>query len=125
MSSVYNSPPPGLTSGLTHSCRCGAEFCYICGLRWRTCICDQWNEPQLYVRGAELHEQQWGPNVDEGQRDRLIRRKMENILETHDCNHESWLYRRDSRRCDGCREDLPDYLYQCLQCRFRVCRRCK
>ncbi|KAK1772808.1 hypothetical protein QBC33DRAFT_554251 [Phialemonium atrogriseum] len=91
-------------------CQCGAEFCYVCGLRSRTCICDQWNEPQLYARGAELHEQQWGPNVDEGQRDRLIRREMENILETRDCNHESWLYRRGSRQCDECREDLPDRL---------------
>ncbi|KAK3207237.1 hypothetical protein GRF29_103g279961 [Pseudopithomyces chartarum] len=28
-------------------CRCGAEFCYLCAKRWKTCGCDQWHEDRL------------------------------------------------------------------------------
>ncbi|PGH11444.1 hypothetical protein AJ80_07124 [Polytolypa hystricis UAMH7299] len=31
-----------LTSGCRHiTCQCGAEFCYTCGARWRTCACTE------------------------------------------------------------------------------------
>jgi hypothetical protein len=34
----------------SRTCHCGAQFCYICGLRWLTCWCAQWNEDRLYAR---------------------------------------------------------------------------
>lgn len=37
-----------------HRCRCGAQFCYVCGQRWKTCGCPQWEEPRLYARAAQL-----------------------------------------------------------------------
>ncbi|KAN0108496.1 hypothetical protein V8E51_008238 [Hyaloscypha variabilis] len=31
-----------LTQGCNHMrCRCGREFCYLCGEPWRTCDCPQ------------------------------------------------------------------------------------
>ena len=32
------------------SCHCGAEFCYQCARRWKTCPCDQWDEIRLRAR---------------------------------------------------------------------------
>ncbi|KAI9003613.1 hypothetical protein BC832DRAFT_600593 [Gaertneriomyces semiglobifer] len=31
-------------------CVCGAEFCYICGVRWKRCNCRTWDEHRLYAQ---------------------------------------------------------------------------
>ncbi|KAK1490859.1 IBR domain-containing protein [Colletotrichum tamarilloi] len=33
------------------TCRCGYQFCYVCGLRWRTCTCTM-NQLELIKNGA-------------------------------------------------------------------------
>ncbi|KAK2737331.1 hypothetical protein FQN55_001169 [Onygenales sp. PD_40] len=41
-----------LTAGCRHiTCQCGAEFCYTCGVRWRTCSCTETDQQQ---RQAEI-----------------------------------------------------------------------
>ncbi|KAL1988533.1 hypothetical protein VTN96DRAFT_8928 [Rasamsonia emersonii] len=41
-----------LTSGCRHiTCKCKAEFCYVCGARWATCAC---TEDDMATRRAEL-----------------------------------------------------------------------
>ncbi|KAF2498710.1 hypothetical protein BU16DRAFT_438514, partial [Lophium mytilinum] len=37
-----------LESGCYHmTCRCGAQFCYLCGSKWKTCSCPQFEERGL------------------------------------------------------------------------------
>jgi hypothetical protein len=36
------------------SCRCKAQFCYVCGREWHTCDCEQWDEQRLLIRAAQV-----------------------------------------------------------------------
>ncbi|KAJ8125734.1 hypothetical protein O1611_g7905 [Lasiodiplodia mahajangana] len=45
-----------LNHGCFHiTCKCGAQFCYLCGAKWKTCQCDHWEEHRLYERAEQIY----------------------------------------------------------------------
>ncbi|KAI0997992.1 hypothetical protein K3495_g10199 [Podosphaera aphanis] len=41
--------------GCNHmTCRCKAEFCYRCGVKWKTCHCNDWDADLLVQRAEEV-----------------------------------------------------------------------
>ncbi|KAI9847437.1 MAG: hypothetical protein M1838_000880, partial [Thelocarpon superellum] len=52
-----------LTAGCRHiTCKCKAEFCYVCGSQWRTCGCTETDRAQ---REQELHQLQMARTQEE------------------------------------------------------------
>ena len=92
---------------ISNGCPCGAQFCYDCGEKWKTCDCPQWHEQRLYERaeqvvagGDDMQVQANAVAVD--------------LIEEHDCTHQHWLFiRRERVRCEECSEVIRTFIFRC------------
>lgn len=133
-----------------HVSRCRAEFCYVCGLQWRTCACPQWDEARL-LRRAEVIVARAPPQVnappevdvpmpglnaetDEVQRlieagrlqlQEAVQQAAQHLRERHECNHVRWRYVSGPHQCEECRHHLPRFINECQQCNLQACWRCR
>ncbi|KAF2721384.1 hypothetical protein K431DRAFT_213455, partial [Polychaeton citri CBS 116435] len=127
-----------LDTGCNHMrCRyCKAEFCYVCGQRWKTCECEQWAEGRLTARAIEVIDRDpnrriW-PSTQPAretydtnqQRRQLLARTVEHLRENHVCSHRRWSFVQGRHRCEECQHVLNKYIFDCAQCHLRACNRC-
>ncbi|KIV96220.1 hypothetical protein PV10_00111 [Exophiala mesophila] len=46
------------TEGCRHmTCKCGAQFCYYCGAKWRSCECSDYEQPERIMTRRTLRQQ--------------------------------------------------------------------
>lgn len=58
-----------LTIGCRHiTCKCGAEFCYVCNARWRTCSCTESDKDRRLQELRTLRQQREQQDREEQQR---------------------------------------------------------
>lgn len=102
-------------------CPCGAQFCYACGLSWKTCPCPQWSEERLFARATQVVARRPAHANPQAQ----FATAVQNLRDRHDCNHLLWLYVRGRHQCEECRQTLPTYIFECRQCNIQACNRCR
>lgn len=109
------------------SCTCKAQFCYVCGERWKTCPCDQWDEDRLEARAEQIvaREQQPQRPMPPAQQAVQVEQAIENLRNRHNCTHDSWRWVRGPNQCEECYHNLPQYIFECRQCQIRACNRCR
>lgn len=103
-----------LSLGCYHmTCRCSAQFCYLCSARWKTCTCPQWDEEQLLNDAERRVRNQFGNRAAEVQpavhADR-VHQRMEVLRENHECRVHSWRYRHGAGQCEECGHFLQVFL---------------
>lgn len=116
-----------LQTGCYHmTCRCRAQFCYLCATPWKNCRCPQWDEARLLdtaqqrVEQANAHRPAVAPIV---QQERV--RRMANVLrDNHDCVRHTWRRQNGSGNCEECGHWMRDYLLNCRNCHMGACVRC-
>lgn len=113
-------------SNVAKACRCGAQFCYVCGERWKTCNCEQWHENSLLDRAGTVVDRDVGHELDVVERAVRMEQEQQNLRDNHECGHESWRVRPGPfQQCEECQDLLPQYIYECADCRILACRRCR
>lgn len=115
-----------LLIGILLACRCGAQFCYVCGVKWKDCSCDQCDEHRLLDRANAFVDRDAGGRLME-EADRAVRVEHEryNLVENHQCSQERWRSRNGAFQCEECRDRLPQFISECRDCRILACRRCR
>ncbi|CAF4744335.1 unnamed protein product [Rotaria sp. Silwood1] len=120
-----------LTHGCYHmTCRCRAEFCYVCSTPWKNCKCPQWDEERLFVearvRTARIPARQIAQTNNGINFNEAVQRMANQLRANHECRHTNgWAYTRGGGRCEECGNYLPQYLFRCYQCHLMACNRCR
>ena len=124
------SPPFSLTLLYTlltsNSCKCGAEFCYVCGVNWNHCPCDQWNEERLVVRAREVVNRDAPRQLPRFEFNRRVDQMRNALRENHECAHRGWLPKIEGGngqvfRCEMSAKRHTKFVMRCPHYYVHIC----
>ncbi|EHA19664.1 hypothetical protein ASPNIDRAFT_179760 [Aspergillus niger ATCC 1015] len=112
------------------TCKCRAEFCYLCGLQWKTCECVVWAEERLVARAVEVVDRQAEAPLPPQVRQQRVRQMQEDLRHNHECEHPGRFRRLEGSRrrvfeCEFCGARHRNYILECRHCHIELCESCR
>ncbi|OAL52699.1 ariadne RING finger [Pyrenochaeta sp. DS3sAY3a] len=121
-----------LRSGCNHmTCICKAEFCYVCGIKWKNCACEAADINRIEERAEEIVERDAPADMLPHQRRARFDQVFVGLQNNHECEHSRQFQRIDSGaprrgfRCEMCDARHYRYILQCRLCYVNVCEECR
>ncbi|KAL1941712.1 hypothetical protein VTO73DRAFT_6712 [Trametes versicolor] len=115
-----------LNQGCYHmTCRCKAQFCYLCQAPWKTCACPQWDEERLFHAaqaradghpGLVFRREPWDRNPGG-----LVQALMQQLREHHECTHERSLGNFIAEQAKAMRTWRSIHLISSYACNVEQC----
>lgn len=104
-----------LSHGCYHmTCRCRAEFCYVCAVPWKNCACAQWDENRLLEAAQQRHVNQHGARGVGGMApdvwDQGLQELQDVMRNDHECDRHVWKQRPGGGSCEECNWEMRDFL---------------
>lgn len=104
-----------LSHGCYHmTCRCRAEFCYVCAVPWKNCACAQWDENRLLEAAQQRHVNQHGARGVGGMApdvwDQELQELQDVMRNDHECDRHVWKQRPGGGSCEECNWEMRDFL---------------
>ncbi|KAF1977027.1 hypothetical protein BU23DRAFT_662342 [Bimuria novae-zelandiae CBS 107.79] len=120
-----------LRSGCYHmTCRCHAEFCYLCGTEWKGCQCRQADYDRMLERAEEIVDRDAVVDLPIVERRRRVQQVQQQIMQNHECEHTGRFRRvegggRRGFRCEMCGNRHWRFILQCRHCPIQLCHECR
>lgn len=95
------------------TCRCRAEWCYVCATPWKNCACPQWDEHRLLDTARQRAENELGARAGAANPVLFQRRVQERVVQlrgNHDCDVHAWRRRNGGGHCQECAWYLREFL---------------
>ena len=100
-----------LHQGCYHmTCRCKAQFCYVCAVPWKDCECPQWDEERLMDTAQRRVRYDVGDRAQPAVFQEQVRRMANTLRQNHDCDRHRWRRQDGRARCEECQYILRDFL---------------
>ncbi|KAK4226411.1 hypothetical protein QBC38DRAFT_366525 [Podospora fimiseda] len=102
-------------AGCSHiKCRCGCDFCYVCGNKMFT---DKWEALSCPICDS--------PSFTNEQLLELRRQGEQVPIQAISCLHQSWRGITGPGECESCHKEMPKFLFRCRACVVVFCRDCR
>ncbi|MCJ1469235.1 hypothetical protein MMC07_007868 [Pseudocyphellaria aurata] len=101
---------------------CGHDYCQEClSTLFRQAITDE----TLHTAPAKQVLARRQARVDAIARAQEVNQAIDNLGQRHDCAHTAWRHVIGQHQCEECHLNSNEFIFECRQCGFMVCPRCR
>ncbi len=130
VSTIYRSTLTFICLKCACRCKCSAEFCYVCGVQWKDCTCDIWEERNLLRRAEQVVDREVNYPLAAPERQHRVVQMQRELRENHECSHPGrWEkqegYQRKGFRCEIRSARHWKYILRCRHCHVLACEDCR